>query len=191
MIFNFCKSKVPDAGVIPSVESGPALDHECLILSSFHSDDSKAKPNRESEIRRTLLFRPASGSLRNKLRIKCVQSFAKRVGQSTSVFCFVVFVTFLTDPVRLLLINPVGVLAPELATELATELAPELDRVSNLLIRSFWAAETRRTTGLSPKRLSGIVRMNARLEKSEISFHHVKLIFDKNFSLIFPKLVYS
>jgi len=41
-----------DSVVIYSVESGPALDHECIFWKNcFHSDDySKAEPNREAEI---------------------------------------------------------------------------------------------------------------------------------------------
>ena len=60
---------------------------------------------------------------------------------------------FLRLPARLRLTRLVGVLAPELATELELDDTPGR---SNRLIKSFWVAETRRTTGRSPEMLSGI-----------------------------------
>jgi len=72
----------------------------------------------------------------------------------------VVSVGFVTDvflrlPARLRLTRLVGVLAPELETELE---ADERGR-SNRLIRSFWVAETLRTTGRAPIVESGILRV--------------------------------
>ena len=60
---------------------------------------------------------------------------------------------FLRLPARLRLTRLFGVLAPELETELEVD-----DRGrSNRLIRSFWVAETRLTTGRAPIVESGIL----------------------------------
>ena len=57
---------------------------------------------------------------------------------------------FLRLPARLRLTRLAGVFEPELETELETELEVEEVGRSNRLMRSFWVAETRRTTGRIP-----------------------------------------
>ena len=56
---------------------------------------------------------------------------------------------FLRLPARLRLTRLAGVFEPEFETELETELEVEVGR-SNRLMRSFWVAETRLTTGRIP-----------------------------------------
>jgi hypothetical protein len=66
---------------------------------------------------------------------------------------------FLTLPALLRLTRLEGVFELELETELDTELGfelPEMVERSNRLIRSFWVADTRRTTGRRPEILSGM-----------------------------------
>ena len=57
---------------------------------------------------------------------------------------------FLRLPARLRLTRLAGVFEPEFETELETELEVEEVGRSNRLMRSFWVAETRLTTGRIP-----------------------------------------